>query len=352
VQYIGTRLQLGSRLNDHFGCQLNLSRRHFLRQVTAFSALSVPLAACDSDSGAEDNNPSFSSISLQSPWSNDAEFMGYFIAKSNGYYKDEKLNFTYLPGGPDIIADTVLLSGRCDIALTNLDGTVNAIMKSNAPIKVIGAQYQKSPLGIVSLKENNIREPKDLVGKRLAVPAANIETTRAFLKLNNNDPRDVIIRPYQYDPSPLIAGAWDATVDFVTNVPYSIRLQNREPTSFLFYDHGFRMFMDTIVVTENVLKNKRSALIAFLRASQKGWQTNFQDTTKYPALFKDTWFKDTGRAIDNEIFFNNQQKALIENPVGVFAMSEDAITDNIKSLAAIGLNAHRDMFVPDILGDV
>jgi ABC-type nitrate/sulfonate/bicarbonate transport system substrate-binding protein len=278
--------------------------------------------------------------------------MGYFIAKSNGYYKDEKLNFTYLPGGPDIIADTVLLSGRCDVALTNLDGTVNAIMKSNAPIKVIGAQYQKSPLGIVSLKENNIREPKDLIGKRLAVPAANIETTRAFLKLNNIDPRDVKISPYQYDPSPLIAGAWDATVDFVTNVPYSIRLQNREPTSFLFYDHGFRMFMDTIVVTDNVLKNKRPALIAFLRASRKGWQTNFQDTTKYPPLFKDTWFKDTGRAIDNEIFFNNQQKALIENSSGVFAMSEDAITDNIKSLAAIGLTAHRDMFVPELLAEV
>ncbi|MFH0996363.1 MAG: ABC transporter substrate-binding protein [Pseudomonadota bacterium] len=291
-------------------------------------------------------------ISMQAAWVNDAEFLGYFVAIENGYYKNENIDFRYFPGGPDIVADTVLLSGKCDIALTTPDGTVNAIMKQKAPLKIIGTQYQKSPLGIVSLKKNKITEPKDLVGKRLAVPAANVLTTRAFLKLNQVDHNDVKFVPYTYDPRLLTSGAVDATVDFVTNVPYSIRLNKEEPTSFLFYDFGFRLFMDTVVVTDQVLRSKRKELIAFLRASRKGWEENFRDFKKYPPLFKNSWFKGNGRAMDNEIYFNEEQKPLIESVNGIFSMSESAINDNIEALKAIGLDATPEMFFTELLRDV
>lgn len=291
-------------------------------------------------------------LRMQSPWVNDAEFIGYFIAEANGYYAAEKLNYRYLSGGPEKISGEVLAAGNCEVALTNIDGTAQAITSQNAPFKIIGAQYQKSPLGIVSLEENEITKPQHLRGKRLAVPAANIATTEAFLRLNDIDPREVRMMPYLYDPAILINGSVDATVDFVTNVPYSIRLQNKIPTSFLFYDYKFRQFMDTVVVREETLRDRREDLVKFLRASRKGWDENFRDVNAYPPKFEDTYFKGTGRTIDNEKFFNLEQKPLMVTPNGIFSMTEEDIEANIESLRAIGIDLPRDAFVTDLLDEV
>lgn len=141
-------------------------------------------------------------------------------------------------------------------------------------------------------------------------------------------------------------------MDFVTNVPYTIRLRNKVPSSFLFYDFGFKQFMDTVVVREETLLERREDLVKFLRASRKGWEENFKDVNAYPPKFADTFFKGTGRTIDNEKFFNQEQKPLMESPNGIFSMSEEDIEKNIESLREIGIDLPREAFVMDILNEL
>ncbi len=160
---------------------------------------------------------------MQAAWINDAEFMGYFIAIDNGYYKDEGLDLTYLSGGPDVIPESTIVAGKADLALTTPDTTVKAIVEQGAKFKIIGAQYQKNPIGIVSLASKPIKTPQDLVGKTLAVPPVNVISVEAMLKLNNIDKAQVNIVPYAYDPTPLVKGEIDASLDFTTNVPYTIK---------------------------------------------------------------------------------------------------------------------------------
>lgn len=288
-------------------------------------------------------------LRLQSPWVNDAEFIGYFVGIEKSYYKEEGIDFKYLPGGPEIVADSVLMVKKAEIALTTPDVTINAIIKRNIPFKIIGSQYQKSPLGIVSLEQNNIHTPQDLIGKTLAVPPANQLTIQAFLKINNIDQAQVKIVPYQYDPTPLLTGEVHATLDFVTNIPFTISEKGGKPTSFLLYDFGFQIFNDTVVVLEETLKNNKELLAGWLRASRKGWEENFKDINKYPGEFMNSYFKGTGRTKENEAYYNNAQKALIETPKGIFSMSEEAINNNIRSLQAVGINAKREMFVNDLI---
>ena len=333
----------------------SMGRRQFLSLLSksALGASLLPitsmLSGCDKEQPGNDVSRQLSSIRLQSPWINDAEFIGYFIAIANGYYRDENIEFQYLPGGPEIIADAVLLSKGAEIALTTPDVTINAIVNQNAPFKIIGAQYQKNPLGIVSLAKNNIHEPKDLIGKTLAAPPANHITVNAFLKINNIPKNKVRVVPYQYDPTPLINGEVDATLDFVTNVPYTIIERGEEPTSFLLYDFGFQIFNDTVVVREETLKNRRPQLRAWIKASQRGWIENFKDASVYPPKFKNSYFQGTGRSIENEIFFNKAQAKLMQHPGGIYSMSEPAIQANIQSLSAVGINATREMFVTDLV---
>jgi ABC-type nitrate/sulfonate/bicarbonate transport system substrate-binding protein len=97
---------------------------------------------------------------MQAAWINDAEFAGYFIGIDEGYYTEEGLDLTYLSGGPDVIPESTIIAGRADLALTTPDTTIKAIVEQGAPFKIIGAQYQKNPIGIVSLAKNPINEPQ------------------------------------------------------------------------------------------------------------------------------------------------------------------------------------------------
>jgi ABC-type nitrate/sulfonate/bicarbonate transport system substrate-binding protein len=291
-------------------------------------------------------------MTMQAAWINDAEFMGYMIGLDEGYYAAEGLDLEYLSGGPDVIPESSIVSGRADLALTTPDTTIKAIVDQGAPFRIIGAQYQKNPIGVVSLEENGILEPKDLIGRTLAAPPVNTISVQAMLKMNDIDPGDVRIVPYAYDPTPLLQGEIDASIDFTTNVPYTIEQAGGKPTSFLLYDHGFTIYNDTVVVTEDVLAEKRDLLVKWLRASRRGWETNYQDPEGWPPKFADSWFAGTGRSIANEVFFNNAQKPLMEHPAGFLAMDEAGIEANLTALAAIGIEGDRSMFDTTLLDEV
>jgi len=323
--------------------KVSMNRRHFMG--TAIAGAGASLFARRAAAAG-------SSFTMQAAWVNDAEFAGYFLAIDKGYYAAEGLDLTYLSGGPDVIPESTIIAGRADLALTLPDTTIRAIAEQGAKFKIIGAQYQKNPLGIVSLKKSGINTPADLVGKTLAVPPVNTVTAEALLKLNGIDVASVNIVPYAYDPTPLVKGEIDASLDFVTNVPFTISTLGEEANSFLIYDYGVTTFNDTIVVTEETLATKRKELVAWLRASRKGWIENLVDPNVWPPLWAETWFKGTGRSIENEVFFNVAQKPLIEAEGGIFSMSEEAIEKNIQALAAVGVKGTRDMFDTTLLEEI
>ncbi len=320
----------------------NIDRRHFMALMGAGAA--APLLARHASAAAP--------LTMQAAWINDAEFTGYFTAIDNGYYKDEGLDLTYLSGGPDLIPESSIIAGKADLALTTPDTTIKAIVDQGAKFKIIGAQYQKNPHGIISLAKNPIHSPKELVGKTLAVPPVNVISVEVMLRANGIEPSQVNIVPYAYDPTPLIKGEIDASLDFTTNVPFTIKQHGAEAVSFLLYDFGYTIFNDTIVVTEDTLASKRKELVSWLRASRKGWEENLKDPAVYPPKFADTWFKGTGRSIDNEIYFNTAQKPLVESPNGILSMSEDGIAKTIDALSQVGIKAKRDMFDTTLLEEV
>jgi len=322
--------------------KVSLNRRAFLSAATATAAL--PLMPRIASAATP--------FAMQAAWINDAEFAGCFVAIDQGYFTAEGLDLTYLSGGPDVIPEATLVAGRADVALTTPDTTIKAILDQGAKFKIIGAQYQKNPIGIVSLAKAPILSPADMVGKTIAVPPVNTISVEAMLAINGIDRASVNIVPYAYDPTPLIKGEIDASLDFTTNVPYTIAQAGEEAVSFLLYDFGFTTYNDTVVVTEETLATKRAELVAWLRASRKGWDENFVDPAAWPPKWETTHFAGTGRTIANEIFFNTAQMPLIANPAGVFAMTEEGIAANLEALAKVGISGTRDMFDTTLLEEI
>jgi ABC-type nitrate/sulfonate/bicarbonate transport system substrate-binding protein len=323
-----------------------MTRRHFCHSLASASLGTVALTR---NSGAA---VPANTVSMQAAWVNDAEFIGYFVALQNGYYKAQGLDLRYLSGGPDVIPESALLAGKAPIALTTPDTTIKAISTQGAKFKIIGAQFQKTPIGVVSLQSHPIPNVKALEGKVLAVPPVNMAQVAGMLRLNGIAKSAVRIVPYQFDPTPLIKGEIDATVDFVTDVPYTIGLAGKKAMSFLLYDYGVTVYGDTVVVTEEFLAANRPLLVRWLRASRQGWTENFKDTAKYPREFKDSWFSGTGRTTDNDIYTNTADKPLIDTPHGILSMSEDGIAANIRYLKSTGVMADRSMFDTTLLESV
>ena len=79
------------------------------------------------------------------------------------------------------------MPARADLTLTTPDTTIKAIAEQGAPFKIIGTQYQKNPIGIVSLAKAPIKSPADMVGKTIAVPPVNTISVEAMLAINGID---------------------------------------------------------------------------------------------------------------------------------------------------------------------
>jgi hypothetical protein len=105
-------------------------------------------------------------------------------------------------------------------------------------------------------------------------------------------------------------------------------------------------------VTEEFLASNRPLLVRWLRASRAAWRENFKDPAKYPALFKDSWLKGTGRATANDVYTNKANQPLIDTPDGIFSMSEAGVAANVGYLKSVGIAADRSMFDSSLLGDL
>src|SRR4029450_12638917 len=96
------------------------------RSMALFAAVAVALAACSSGGGAATSAPASEAPSVSAPsesasasapaemkpirlqlqWFPQAQFAGYFAAKDQGFYADEGLDVTILPGGGGRVAGT------------------------------------------------------------------------------------------------------------------------------------------------------------------------------------------------------------------------------------------------------
>lgn len=326
-----------------------ISRRGFNRGVLA----GIGAAALANAPGFLRKAAAGTTFNFQTVWLNDPEFLGYMIAIDNGYYAAEGLTVNYIPGGPDVIPEGALLSGRADIALTTPLSTIEAIAKKGAPFKIIGTQFQKAPDGIISLKSSNISSPKDLVGKQVACPPLSQPTFKAMLAANGVAEADVRIVPYTFDPTPLATGTVDAVFDFVTQTPFLVEQSSgKEVSFFLVWDFGLPLYVDLVTVTEETLAARRADLVKFLRASRKGWAENNADLEKYPKLYHDTWFKGVGSTLEAELYHNKAQVPLMEHPQGLYVMDAEGIDRNLDALAKVGVTGSRDMFDTTLVAEI
>jgi NitT/TauT family transport system substrate-binding protein len=220
-------------------------------------------------------------IRLQIKWVPQAQFAGYFMALEKGYYADENLDVTIVPGGPDIIPEQQVTNGQVDFGVDWVASFL-AFRDKGLPIVDIAQIYQSSGLMLISRKSANINSAQDLKGRNVGVwyGGNEFEFLALMDKLHQDPDKDLNVIKQGFTMDPFLAGQMDAASAMTYN-EYQIVLEsgvNPEDLNVIRYnDEGVGMLEDNLFTTEDMVRNKPDLVQRFVRASVKGWQSAIDD---------------------------------------------------------------------------
>jgi ABC-type nitrate/sulfonate/bicarbonate transport system substrate-binding protein len=335
---------------------LSSIRKRLLALVATAAVSTVALTGC---APAATESTEFGALDVQFSWIKNAEFAGEYFADSNGYYTEAGFDSVNFIAGPTATT-AVVLSGDALVGLSDAVAVTPVILEEGAPLKIIGATYQKNPFTILSLKDGaNIQTAQDLIGKKIGVQAGGNETLfDALLAANGIDAASVTKVPVEYDPAPLVNGEVDGFLAYVTNESITVANQGFEVTNLLFADNGLPFVAEAFVVTQDSIDNNRAALKAFLYATIRGWKDAIANPDEGARLAAEVYGKDLGLDIAKEQQQSSAQNELLvvtdeTKANGLLTISEALQQQNIDTLAAAGYTITADqLFDMSLLDEV
>ncbi|MFE4001646.1 ABC transporter substrate-binding protein [Nocardioides sp. YIM B13467] len=351
------------------------SRRKSVQRRAAAALLTLvaatTLAACGSDSEEGSSEEGFGTISMQYSWIKNEEFAGEFYAEDKGYYEEAGFDAVNGISGPDT-GVAKLLSGKVQVAINDAASVGSAIAEQEAPLKIIGATFQKNPFTILSLKDGgNIATPADLKGKKIGVQDSNVNVFKAILAANGLEEKkdDITVVPVEFDPTPLMKGQVDGFMAYLTNEAITVEMAGHEITNLPYAENGVPYVAETYTVTDQYLAENRDLLKALLTAEIKGWSETFKNPTDEVVKVVTTHYNQAASDSDGlEASFGEldpvktkrgleESQKLISTPEteknGLFTISEELQQQTVDSLAAAGWEVSvEDLFDTSIIDEI
>ena len=212
----------------------------------------------------------------------------FFLAIEKGYFQAEGLNVRIdaAEGSPQ--AMNRLATGGYDMGVADINGLI-ILRDSNpeTPIKAVFVTFDKPPSAIIARKSRGIATPKDLEGKKLAVPAADdtFALWPIFAKVNGIDPARVKMEnvglPVR-EPM-LAAGEVDAVIGCSFGSYVDLKARGVPPddlTVLSMADYGAELYGDSITVNAGFAAEKPEAVKAFLRAYVRALNDSVRDPAR------------------------------------------------------------------------
>ncbi|WP_207102186.1 ABC transporter substrate-binding protein [Paracoccus shandongensis] len=221
-------------------------------------------------------------LTLQLKWVTQAQFAGYYVAKDKGFYEEEGLDVTILPGGPDIAPTQVLAGGGADVIVEWMPAAL-AAREKGLPLVNIAQPFKASGMMLTCLKESGIADPKtDFKGKTLGVWFSGNEypflSWMSQLGLSTEGgPDGVTVLKQGFNVDPLLQKQ-AACISTMTYNEYGQVLDAgiapEDLVTFKYEDQGVATLEDGLYVLESTLEDKAKVtdLVRFVRASMKGWK--------------------------------------------------------------------------------
>jgi NitT/TauT family transport system substrate-binding protein len=210
-------------------------------------------------------------VDMQLGWLIGGNQLGEVVAKKQGYFEQEGIEFEIQPGGPNIDGVAVVASGRYELGQVSSSPSLMLAVSQGLPIKCFAVGVQKHPYCFFSLKKKPIRNAQDMVGKKIGIQSTGVILLKALLAKNKIDEKAVGIVPIGADMTPLMTGQVDAVTGWLTNTT-ALKVLGPDRVDMALWDTGVKLYALPYYATTKTLQTHGDVLAGFLRATAKGWQ--------------------------------------------------------------------------------
>ena len=220
-------------------------------------------------------------VTLQLKWVTQAQFGGYYVAKDKGFYEEEGLDVTILPGGPDIAPPQVIAGGGADVIVEWMPAAL-AAREKGLPLVNIAQPFKRSGMMLTCWADSGIETPADFPGHTLGVwffgnefPFLSWMNTLGIP--TNGGPDGVTVLKQAFNVDPLLQRQADC-ISTMTYNEYGQVLDagvgEDELVTFKYEDQGVATLEDGLYALEADLADPAFAekMARFVRASMKGWK--------------------------------------------------------------------------------
>lgn len=240
------------------------------------TAASPEAASAELEAAGKEKTGDLRKMDVVLDWYPNALHAFLYTAIERGYFADEGLdvNIRFPANDNDAIALTA--AGKAEIGLFYEHDAIQAVADQDVHIKSIGAVVQ-SPLNVIlSLADKNIREPKDMAGKKIgyAGTALSEALVRTMLKESGEDPENVELINVGFElMSSMTTNQVDATIGCLVNheVP-QLEEEGFDVNYFLVNEYGIPNYYEAVfLANDELIENEPETLAGFLRACAKGF---------------------------------------------------------------------------------
>ena len=219
-------------------------------------------------------------VTLQLKWVTQAQFGGYYVAKAKGFYDEENLDVTILPGGPDIAPETVIAGGGADVIVDWMGGALAAREKGTMLVN-IAQPFTKAGMELICPTYTNIKTEADFKGKTLGVWFfGNEYPFYAWMNKigmpTDGGPDGVTVLKQSFDVQPLLQKQADCISVMTYNEFHQVLLAGIKPEDLVIFNYsemGNDLLEDGLYALEDKLADKAffDKMVRFVKASMKGW---------------------------------------------------------------------------------
>jgi NitT/TauT family transport system substrate-binding protein len=235
-------------------------------------------------------------VVLMLNWYLYSEHAPFFLGKERGYYDQEGIDLDIQEGRGSGVTVQAVAANTATFGYVDIATMIKAAAKG-APVKAVGVALQLSPMSVMGFADKNIKTPKDIVGKTVAVTPGDSMSQIWPLFLKKTDLKETDFKTVSGDAqtklNAVMNGQADLLLGYVMDQAIKLEDATKKPVyPIRFADYGVNLISSGIIVNTETLKTKPDLVKRFLRATTKA----MEESEKNPEAAVDAMLKANSKA--------------------------------------------------------